>query len=60
MVPHGYKSREELLEIHREAFRRFYMRPKYIIRKVSKIRSFSELKKNLVGLKVIKGMTASS
>ena len=59
-VPHGYKNREELLAIHREAFRRFYMRPKYIVRRVSKIRSFSELKRNLSGLKMVKGMTASA
>ena len=48
------------MAIHREAFRRFYMRPKYIVRRVSKIRSFSELKRNLSGLKMVKGMTASA
>ena len=58
-LPSGYKNREELMAMHREAFRRFYMRPKYIMRRISKIRSFSELKKNLTGLKMVRGMTTS-
>ena len=58
-VPYGYKNREELLGMHREAFRKFYMRPKYILRRISRIRSFSELKRNLKGIKLVKGMTTS-
>ena len=58
-VPYGYKNREELLEMHKEAFKKFYMRPKYILKRISKIKSFSELKRNVKGIKLVKGMTQS-
>ena len=55
-VPHGYKNPQELLEIHREAFRRFYLRPKYILRQALKMRTMSDFKRNLKGLKVVRAM----
>jgi radical SAM superfamily enzyme YgiQ (UPF0313 family) len=58
-VPYGYKSREELLEIHKEAFRRFYMRPKYIAKRISKIRSINDIKRNLAGLKMARAMATT-
>ena len=57
-VPNGYKSGQELLDIHKEAFRRFYRRPKYMAKRAMKIRSFAELKKNLKGLRVVYAMTS--
>lgn len=57
-IPKGYKNGEELIEIHREAFRRFYRRPKYMLRRAAKIRSFKEFKRNLKGLRVVYAMTS--
>ncbi len=57
-VPYGYKNKEELLEMQKEAFRRFYMRPSYILKRALKMRSISELKRNLSGMKVISGITS--
>ena len=55
-VPFGYKDRKELMEIHKEAFRRFYMRPKFILRSIAKIRSFNDIKRYLNGFKVVLDM----
>jgi len=59
-VPHGYKNREELLKIHKEAFKKFYMRPGYILNRMYKIRSISDIKRNIIGIKMAKGMMAES
>lgn len=56
-LPHGYKSFDELKAIQQEAFKRFYFRPKYIIKKMLKIRSWNDIKRNLNGLKVIQSFT---
>ncbi len=55
-VPFGYKNREELMAMNKEAFRRFYFRPQYVLNRITKIKSFSELKRNLAGIKVVTGM----
>ncbi len=55
-VPHGYKDKKELMDIHKEAFRRFYMRPKYMLRRITKIRDWNDIKRNINGLKVVLGM----
>jgi anaerobic magnesium-protoporphyrin IX monomethyl ester cyclase len=55
-VPHGYKNKKELMDIHKEAFRRFYMRPKYVFKRLSKIRDWNDIKRNMNGLKVVMGM----
>lgn len=48
-------KREELLELANLAYKKFYTRPGYIIRRALKIRSLGELKRKLkAGLKVIK------
>lgn len=57
-LPKGYDSVEQLQSIHRSAFRRFYMRPKYILKRIYKIRSLNDLKRNLNGLKMIKGFSS--
>ena len=57
-IPKGYKNGEELLELHKEAFRRFYKRPKYMLRRAAKMRSFGELKRNIKGLRVVYAMTS--
>lgn len=37
-------SKEKILELHKEAIKRFYIRPRFILRTISNIRSFTELK----------------
>ncbi len=56
-LPYGYKSREQLLAMHKEAFKRFYMRPKYIVKRIAKVRSLNDIKRNIMGLRMIKGFT---
>ncbi|MBI4690180.1 MAG: radical SAM protein [Nitrospirae bacterium] len=47
-------KREELLELFQLAYKRFYRRPGYILKEVSKIRSFGEFyRKARVGLKAL-------
>ncbi len=58
-VPKGYKNAEELLAIHKEAFKRFYMRPKFIFKRIIKIRSIADVKKNLKGLRVVSAMVTA-
>ncbi|QQR92102.1 MAG: cobalamin-dependent protein [Candidatus Iainarchaeum archaeon] len=57
-LPSGYKNKEELLEIHKEAFSRFYKRPAYMLKRALKIRSIDEFKRNLKGLRVVYAMTS--
>ncbi|MFA6888658.1 MAG: radical SAM protein [Candidatus Woesearchaeota archaeon] len=57
-IPFGYKNKKELLAIHREAFRKFYVRPKYILRRISKIRSWTDIQRNLKGLRMVIGFSS--
>ena len=48
-------SKEELIELLNFAYKRFYVRPKYIIRSISKVRSLGEFRKKAkAGLKVVR------
>jgi radical SAM superfamily enzyme YgiQ (UPF0313 family) len=47
-VPNGL-SEEELKEFQARAYKQFYMRPKFIIKKFLSIRSLGELKANIAG-----------
>ena len=42
---------EELSDLHRECYRRFYLRPKFVIRSVLETRSFQEFKVKAFGLR---------
>jgi len=54
-IPHGYKNSAELTKVHKQAFRRFYFRPKYVYGRLKKLRSFGELKRYFVGLRMVLG-----
>ena len=56
-LPSGYSTIEELQNVHRLAFRRFYLRPRYIIKKIMKIRNFGDLRRNIAGFKFLAGFT---
>jgi radical SAM superfamily enzyme YgiQ (UPF0313 family) len=46
-------SPQRLLEIHREAYRKFYYRPSFLMRAIGKIRNFHDLKRLLQGAKTL-------
>jgi len=47
-------SKERVFELHKKAIRKFYLRPAYILRMLSRIRSFTELKNYFIaGLGVL-------
>lgn len=48
-------SKERILELHKEAIRKFYMRPMFILRSILNIRSFAEVKNYFkAGLEILK------
>src|SRR3989338_2670367 len=53
----GYPNVEELQKMQRLAFKKFYLRPKYIIKRVSRMRNIRDIKRNLKGLKMVLGMS---
>ena len=46
---YGYKSVKELKNMERYAFRKFYLRPSYIFKRIMKIRSFEDIKRYIKG-----------
>ena len=52
-LPEGYSSPEELKKMQSYAFRRFYLRPKYILKQILKIRSLQDLRKYFIGAKAL-------
>jgi len=55
-VPKGYRNEEELKAMQSEAFRRFYFRPGYIVRKILSIRSWVDILRYWKGLRFVLGM----
>ena len=47
-VPKGYKDEKELLEMQKKAYRKFYLRPRYILGKMFNLKQF---KRNRAGIK---------
>jgi radical SAM superfamily enzyme YgiQ (UPF0313 family) len=54
-LPFGYKSEKEAKKIQKEAFRRFYIRPKYVLGRIRKIKSFEDIKRYINGLLFVIG-----
>lgn len=52
-LPEGYKDKEEVLAINREAFRRFYFRPSYIAKKILAVRTLEDFKRYLKGFRFL-------
>lgn len=55
-VPHGYRNRDELEEIMRKAYRKFYFRPAYILKHLKRLRSIEEAKRYFDGFRFIVGI----
>ena len=54
-LPNGYKNKEEVWAMERKAFRAFYFRPKYIIKKLIGIRSREDIKRYYKGAVALVG-----
>ena len=54
-LPSGYKSRDELLALEKEAMRRFYFRPGYILNKLKKINGIVDLIRYIKGFRFALG-----
>lgn len=52
-VPNGYSSKEEILKLRRRAYRAFFFRPTYIVKRLLKLRSFGELIRHMKGFKAL-------
>ncbi len=52
-VPYGYGSAEEVAKMRRYAFQKFYFRPKYVLSRVKKLKSWHDVKRHMRGLKLI-------
>ena len=48
-LPDGYKNPKELKDMERYAFRKFYLRPGYILKRILKIRTIEDIKRYLKG-----------
>lgn len=55
-IPKGYKNAAELKKVQKHAYRKFYLRPKYILKHLKRIRSLEDVKKYASGVKFILGM----
>lgn len=58
-VPFGYKNAEEIKKIHREAFRKFYFRPTYFLKRLMKIRTLKDIKRNITGMRMLLGFNST-
>jgi len=54
-LPDGYKNKQELWSMSRKAFRSFYFRPKFIINKIAKVRSWEDIKRYYKGGRALVG-----
>ena len=48
-LPSGYTSVKELEDMQRYAFRKFYLRPSYIFKRILKLRSLEDIKRHIKG-----------
>lgn len=55
-LPKGYSSVDELIEIQKEAYRKFYFRSKYVIKHIKRLRNIEDVKKYWFGLRFLLGM----
>jgi radical SAM superfamily enzyme YgiQ (UPF0313 family) len=49
-LPEGYRSKEEVWAMEQKAFRSFYFRPKYILKKLLELRSLEDIKRYFKGV----------
>ncbi|GMT42988.1 MAG: B12-binding domain-containing radical SAM protein [bacterium] len=52
-------TREQILELRQIAFKRFYMRPRYILKRILDIRNVNDFKANIKGFKSLFGVATT-
>ena len=52
-VPSGYKDEQQILDMKKRAFREFYLRPKYIAKRIREINSIKDLISNIKTVSMI-------
>ncbi len=57
-VPEGYQSKEQIRKMVKDAYRKFYLRPKFIWKTLRKIKTFKDVKKYLQGFVLFWGISS--
>ena len=52
-LPEGYKNKEQLEKKFKNAYRKFYLNPKYFFKSIKKIKNFDDFRRYLDGLKIV-------
>lgn len=52
-VPEAYTGEEHLKKIQQEAYRKFYFRPSYMLKRLQKIRSWEDIARHLFGVRIL-------
>ncbi len=55
-LPKGYANKQELINMQKYAYRKFYLRPQYAWKHLKRIRSFNDVHKYAAGFKFLLGM----
>lgn len=55
-VPEGYRNASQLEKMVHMAYRKFYFRPKYVLKLLKQIKSFEDIKRYFTGLKFVFGL----
>lgn len=59
-LPIGYKNHEQLIRILKKAYRRFYLRPGYFLKKIKSIKSKDDVIRLYYGFKMLLGFIGKS
>ncbi len=52
-LPEAYKTKEEVWKLEKKAFRKFYFRPKFILKKVMALRSWEDIRRYFKGMMLL-------
>jgi radical SAM superfamily enzyme YgiQ (UPF0313 family) len=52
-LPNGYSNKDEVIKISKKAFRKFYLRPKFILKAILNIGSLEDIKRNFKGFRAL-------
>lgn len=55
-IPAGYRSKEEVEDMIKKAYRKFYLRPRYFLKHISKIKTFEDIKRYWNGFDFLLGL----
>jgi radical SAM superfamily enzyme YgiQ (UPF0313 family) len=55
-IPDGYESRSQLEELCKKAYRKFYLRPNYILKHIRRIKGINDIKRYYEGIRLLLGI----